>query len=521
MTLVAAMVLLVNDHVLKALWPGLITGKLSDVAGLAAAPALVGFALGLVAPKLAPRALVWCSLAVVGIGFGWVKATEDGAAAASAAWSVVAGPSQVLRDPTDLVALPALALSWWAWRQVAGRPPPDDAALTRVRMFIGLPLVLLAVTATSAVPDPPAATVVELRDGDVIVAGSIWPLRSETGVGGWRPLTPGEVAAEWDRDDFTPLRQTHACVPGAWWHCYRVHGAALERDGSQQRHDGRLLGVDESRDGGKTWRTVWEVPSQRWSFLAQEHHLEYDYHARLLASVDIVVREVDGGHQVVVANGMDGLVVRDPDGAWRRVGVRAQAGQGRVDLQPRPLVALGHGLATELAGAIFVVLLGFLATGVAGAMRIRQRRPTSAAVLSCVIAGALFCATPGLGLVALNASLTLDLFAASFMVVCAVVVGLTQPVPPQRALSLVLASVLVGALVMLPYLGWTVGLPQSYATATAQAVALAIIGLVAIGPLAWWAAGSAKPHGTESHGTGLRPQAHSAGSGAPSKSTTE
>ncbi|MGH3746667.1 MAG: hypothetical protein ACRDT8_04625, partial [Micromonosporaceae bacterium] len=115
MTLVAAMVLLVNDHVLKALWPGLITGKLSDVAGLAAAPALVGFALGLVAPKLAPRALVWCSLAVVGIGFGWVKATEHGAAAASAAWSVVAGPSQVLRDPTDLVALPALALSWWAW----------------------------------------------------------------------------------------------------------------------------------------------------------------------------------------------------------------------------------------------------------------------------------------------------------------------------------------------------------------------------------------------------------------------
>ncbi|WP_156325293.1 hypothetical protein [Nonomuraea sp. SBT364] len=40
MTVVAALVLLLNDHLLKHAWPGPVTGKLSDVAGLVVAPPL-------------------------------------------------------------------------------------------------------------------------------------------------------------------------------------------------------------------------------------------------------------------------------------------------------------------------------------------------------------------------------------------------------------------------------------------------------------------------------------------------
>ncbi len=39
-TVVAALVLLLNDHLLKHAWPGPVTGKLSDVAGLVVAPPL-------------------------------------------------------------------------------------------------------------------------------------------------------------------------------------------------------------------------------------------------------------------------------------------------------------------------------------------------------------------------------------------------------------------------------------------------------------------------------------------------
>ena len=45
LTVGATAVLLLNDHVLKPAWPGLVTGKLSDVAGLVAAPPVLGLLL--------------------------------------------------------------------------------------------------------------------------------------------------------------------------------------------------------------------------------------------------------------------------------------------------------------------------------------------------------------------------------------------------------------------------------------------------------------------------------------------
>ncbi|HEY1174921.1 MAG TPA: hypothetical protein VGF17_02095, partial [Phytomonospora sp.] len=96
LTIAAALVLLVNDHVLKAAFPGLITGKLSDVAGLAAAPALVALAVGLVVPRLPSPVLAGVALVATGAGFAWTKASAAGAEAASAVWSAVAGPSVVL-----------------------------------------------------------------------------------------------------------------------------------------------------------------------------------------------------------------------------------------------------------------------------------------------------------------------------------------------------------------------------------------------------------------------------------------
>ncbi|MBX6387020.1 MAG: hypothetical protein IRZ07_29260, partial [Microbispora sp.] len=50
-TLTAIAVLLVNDHLLKHLWPGVVTGKLSDVAGMLVAPPLLALAAGAAARR--------------------------------------------------------------------------------------------------------------------------------------------------------------------------------------------------------------------------------------------------------------------------------------------------------------------------------------------------------------------------------------------------------------------------------------------------------------------------------------
>lgn len=94
----AVAVLVVNDHVLKAAFPGVITGKLSDFAGMLFFPVMLQSAaewLG-VAPW-ADRRVAWACAAITAVGFAAVKT-----------WTPAADAFGTLADPTDLVALPAV-----------------------------------------------------------------------------------------------------------------------------------------------------------------------------------------------------------------------------------------------------------------------------------------------------------------------------------------------------------------------------------------------------------------------------
>ena len=170
-TVGALVLLLLNDHLLKAAWPGVVTGKLSDFAGLALAPPVITVVLAGLLPRLPVRVVAGFATLTVGIGFCLVKVTALGAAWASAGWSWAAGPSTVLRDPTDLMAVPALAASWWALAHVRRHPLPGRAA-SLVRTAIVLPIAGLAILATSAVPYPWAGEVVVQEGPKLVVAGS-------------------------------------------------------------------------------------------------------------------------------------------------------------------------------------------------------------------------------------------------------------------------------------------------------------------------------------------------------------
>lgn len=128
-TIAAVALLIVNDWVIKPRaptgWPHAVAGKLSDVAGLAAAPviltALIGLALfagarlGLrVDPRLTTRRLV-LAIVATGAGFAAIKLSP----AAARVFIDVIGTvrtARVILDPTDLWCLPALAVAWWVGR---------------------------------------------------------------------------------------------------------------------------------------------------------------------------------------------------------------------------------------------------------------------------------------------------------------------------------------------------------------------------------------------------------------------
>ncbi|MBM0257338.1 hypothetical protein [Micromonospora sp. 4G55] len=313
-TLLGLAALVVNDHVLKAAFPGPVTGKVSDVAGLLLAPPLVAVLLALAAPRLPVRATVVVGLVTVGAGFTIVKISGYAAQLASGAWSALAGPSVVRADVTDLLALPALTLAWWSWTRARRRPVGRHAARL-VRLVVLLPAAVLAVAATSApdgTPEREAARVV-VTDRGVVHAGEDRGIedrvlrwwRSPDGVTGW---TVAAVEEEQTRRITAapgePARS--ACVPAVPNRCYRLVA-------------GRLA-VQASDDAGRTWRTDWEV-SDRDRDLLDRWERRRNVPRPRFEGRDLAVWDAPtGGHRVLVANAGDGFLLRHTDGRWERTG---------------------------------------------------------------------------------------------------------------------------------------------------------------------------------------------------------
>jgi hypothetical protein len=134
-------VLIANDHVLKDRWPGIVTGKLSDVAGLVFFPllllSLVEIAKALTGRLQHPsRQLLTTCILVTGsifaaaelfpvgdhlleVVFGWIR-WPIGALGGAAGQ-----PAALTQDPADLFALPALLTAWVVGRRRTA--PTSDA----------------------------------------------------------------------------------------------------------------------------------------------------------------------------------------------------------------------------------------------------------------------------------------------------------------------------------------------------------------------------------------------------------
>lgn len=117
-------VLAINDWVLKPTsLPHWFTGKLSDFAGLAVFPLVataafdvvlwIAWRLGAPVDFTLRRWKLALTIALTGGVFAVMKIVPEVAAAVARAIGVAFGGAAVMPDPTDLLALPALAFAWW------------------------------------------------------------------------------------------------------------------------------------------------------------------------------------------------------------------------------------------------------------------------------------------------------------------------------------------------------------------------------------------------------------------------
>ena len=106
--LAALLGLALNDHIFKVTHPSILTGKLSDVCWLVVMPLVVSALLSMT--RLPSRAIRWLSIGGVGLAFVLLQLWP----ALGNTWVAWFGGSHTA-DPTDLLALPALALVPIAW----------------------------------------------------------------------------------------------------------------------------------------------------------------------------------------------------------------------------------------------------------------------------------------------------------------------------------------------------------------------------------------------------------------------
>ena len=181
----AALVLLLNDHWLKhAGWLSpVVTGKLSDFAGLIVAPPTLCALC-----RVRKRSGKLLCLAATGVAFSMLNLWPAAARGVELATALLGLPWRVWSDPSDLLALPALGVSWWLMtrrtrpRRTAARTAHEPPALWlhRVAAAVGA----LACTATSYVP-PASVQTTQVESGRVYatsrLGGSVFVLDQRSG----------------------------------------------------------------------------------------------------------------------------------------------------------------------------------------------------------------------------------------------------------------------------------------------------------------------------------------------------
>jgi hypothetical protein len=351
----ALALLALNDHVLKGVAPSVVTGKLSDFAGV--------FVAAVMATVLTRRPRFATS--AVGLGFGAIKLTP---VAASLAAPLLGGVTR--QDTTDLVALVMLVPALRFSRRSFSIAREQSFAQVFVSTLAGA-VAVLAVTATSCYRPPTVDAFVVREDGTVLArvtdetyddAGNAVPAPK------WALSTDGGITwrAARERPTEGPSSSDQACSDDVG--CFRVQRGRVEHaEGAEGPFRVAFTFTPEQRERMQ-WRT----------------DANCDVSTTDLFKAVAIVTRPDGAH-VVVAMGSQGALHRSPDGEWSRVAVLDRKPVSLhgpswlrdlslaplivIALSPIPLVLAwrrrgrGRGLAALAVGAGGGVLLLSLAGG--------------------------------------------------------------------------------------------------------------------------------------------------------------
>ena len=350
LALTSLALLLLNDHWLKQAAPSALTGKLSDFAGLFFFPFLLSALLGLALSRwrVAPRRIAGLGFVASLLWFTAIKTLPFANFVTSRLAGLPAGgPVQIVRDPSDLMALLSLLPAWLLYlheeRQPLRRAPGRLA-------YLALGVAVLASLATSpGLPRyfdrfVPVEGGLLLANGPLISADMPKTLDTNTfafSTDGmvWQAYT-AVTPEQWQAAQAAPVLPRQVCRTQQPLECYRITG------GPQ---------VERSTDGGATWQVDWQFPVERLTYMS--HRFQVSPAILNINPLDLAMLELPDGPRVVAAMGDQGALVRQPSGVWQRLPVLYAA--PTATQANDPMEAVGH-LIIEIIVLLGVALLGIV-----------------------------------------------------------------------------------------------------------------------------------------------------------------
>ena len=302
--------LLVNDLLFKTLWSGAwIPGKLSDLAWMTFAPPLLAFALSFATrrhPLTERGAFVtaYVGLPLLYAAFNTFAPVHDAIMRMLLLLSGAASGSPL--DTADSLTIPvAMAVALWVWRRPIAAP-------SSVRVRLGLLAATAAVFATVATSPSPVAlgiTSVWVDPGGTVMAGAAhryWShdyFASKDGGLTWERLSDGVTK---------PPDQHEIETPRGGYH---IEGSAVLLRAPVRPpievYSAAYLGNDANR-----WTQAQSIQERAHLLFASEW---------VLTTEPASIAYHTDTRNVIVAMGMQGVLLGTPDGQWHRISVGVYA----------------------------------------------------------------------------------------------------------------------------------------------------------------------------------------------------
>lgn len=461
-TLAALAILLINDHLLRTHWPNWWTGKLGDAAWLFFIPFAVAALLALVTPgpdHRRERIVFLSSFLLTGGIFAAVKTIP---AAHNLLVHLFAGlfnlPVRLLRDPSDLLALPALALAWGLYRRQSPAWQPGWYARPAASAggLAALAAGALLTIANMAAPNPGIACL-SIEGQELRAASSYQSFASTDGGFTWQATNnwPAECATGSPRalSDWQTLQRSG-----------RSSEILRFRSGEP---------IERSTDGGQTWQLAYDPPlvtDAGRAYLLKVHTGNPEY---VPGPLDGIEDPATGN--VVFAMGYEGLLVLTPDDQWHW----AEAGENRSTLDFPNLSSFWILLGGETWMALGTALLLFAAVSLRW-----LRAPARIVILVLAFLawlGIVWAFPPAVTVGYGTAISALGMLAGAVLIVplsVEMAVRLWQR-KRDRLAPTALVALVGGIAFLLPYLLWMLGILPSYFTAQVAASLLAAAAWVA------------------------------------------